>query len=89
MELSDKPFMGSVTEPSRAQDSVEMCEILFGKDFVENNTVMTSLININSPMTFDDVMMGAMEVFAAKIRPVSYHPLSWGGPWRLCRLRER
>ena len=34
MTLSDKPFMGSVTEPSRAQDSVEMCEILFGKDFV-------------------------------------------------------
>ena len=32
MTLSDKPFMGSVTEPERAQDSVEMCEILFGKD---------------------------------------------------------
>ena len=25
MTLSDKPFMGSVTDPSRAQDSVEMC----------------------------------------------------------------
>jgi trimethylamine--corrinoid protein Co-methyltransferase len=35
MELSDKPFMGSVTEPSRAQDSVDMCGILFGKDFVQ------------------------------------------------------
>ena len=58
MTLSDKPFMGSVTEPVRAQDSVEMCEILFGKDIVPNKTVMTSLININSPMTFDDVMMG-------------------------------
>jgi trimethylamine--corrinoid protein Co-methyltransferase len=38
MVYSDKPFMGSVTEPSRAQDSVDMCEILFGKDFVQNNT---------------------------------------------------
>ena len=65
MTLSDKPFMGSVTEPSRAQDSVDMCEILFGKEFVQENTVMTSLINVNSPMTFDDVMMGAMEVYAA------------------------
>ena len=64
MTLSDKPFMGSVTEPSRAQDSVSMCEILFGDDFVQNNTVMTSLINVNSPMTFDDVMMGALEVYA-------------------------
>jgi len=42
MIYSDKPFMGSVTEPSRAQDSVEMCEILFGKEFVQENTVMTS-----------------------------------------------
>ena len=57
MTLSDKPFMGSVTEPSRAQDSVDMCEILFGKEFVQNNTVMTSLININSPLTFDSIMM--------------------------------
>ena len=64
MTLSDKPFMGSVTEPNRAQDSVSMCEILFGKDFVQKNTVMTSLINVNSPMTFDDVMMGALEVYA-------------------------
>ena len=31
MTLSDKPFMGSVTEPIRAQHSVEMCEIQFGK----------------------------------------------------------
>ena len=27
MTLSDKPFMGSVTEPSRAQDSIEMCGV--------------------------------------------------------------
>jgi trimethylamine--corrinoid protein Co-methyltransferase len=31
MTLTDKPFMGSVTEPERARDSVEMCEILFGR----------------------------------------------------------
>ncbi|MBD3753220.1 MAG: trimethylamine methyltransferase family protein, partial [Micrococcales bacterium] len=49
MTLSDKPYMGSVTEPSRAADSVEMSKILFGSDFVDQNTVMTSLININSP----------------------------------------
>ena len=30
MTLSDKPFMGSVTEAPRAADSVEMCRILFG-----------------------------------------------------------
>jgi trimethylamine--corrinoid protein Co-methyltransferase len=79
MTLSDKPFMGSVTEPSRAQDSIEMCEILFGKEFVQENTVMTSLINVNSPLTFDDVMMGAMEVYAANNQACILSPFIVGG----------
>ncbi|MCP4819595.1 MAG: trimethylamine methyltransferase family protein, partial [Shimia sp.] len=79
MTLSDKPFMGSVTEPSRAQDSVEMCEILFGKEFVQENTVMTSLININSPMTFDDIMMGALEVYAKNNQACIVSPFIVGG----------
>ena len=79
MTLSDKPFMGSVTEPSRARDSVEMCEILFGKQFASENAVMTSLININSPMTFDDVMMGAMEVFAESGQASIISPFIVGG----------
>ena len=79
MVYSDKPFMGSVTEPSRAQDSVDMCEILFGKDFVQNNTVMTSLININSPLTFDSIMMGALEVFASNNQASIISPFIVGG----------
>ncbi|HCT32243.1 MAG TPA: trimethylamine methyltransferase, partial [Sulfitobacter sp.] len=79
MTLSDKPFMGSVTEPSRAQDSVEMCKILFGADFVDQNTVMTSLVNINSPMTFDDVMMGALKVFAENNQASIISPFIVGG----------
>ncbi|MDG1456915.1 MAG: trimethylamine methyltransferase family protein [Pseudoprimorskyibacter sp.] len=79
MTLSDKPFMGSVTEPSRARDSVEMCEVLFGKDFVQSNTVMTSLININSPLTFDDVMMGALEVYAQNNQAAIISPFIVGG----------
>ena len=79
MTLSDKPFMGSVTEPSRAQDSVEMCEILFGEEFVQSNAVMTSLINVNSPMTFDDVMAGALEVYAANNQACIISPFIVGG----------
>ncbi|MFY0310773.1 trimethylamine methyltransferase family protein [Leisingera sp. D0M16] len=79
MTLSDKPFMGSVTEPSRAQDSVDMAGILFGKEFVQNNTVMTSLTNINSPMTFDDVMMGSLEVYAQNMQACIISPFIVGG----------
>ena len=64
IKYSDKPFMGSVTAPERAEDTVEMCKILFGKDFLETNTVLTSLINANSPMVFDDTMLGALKVYA-------------------------
>jgi trimethylamine---corrinoid protein Co-methyltransferase len=79
MLYSDKPFMGSVTEPSRAADSVEMARLLFGADFVRDNTVMTQLININSPMTFDGIMMGAMEVYAAANQACIVSPFIVGG----------
>ena len=79
MVYSDKPFMGSVTEPGRAQDSVDMCEILFGKEFVQNNTVMTSLININSPLTFDSIMMGALEIYASNNQASIISPFIVGG----------
>lgn len=79
MTLSDKPFMGSVTEPERAADSVEMCEILFGKEFVAENTVMTSLINVNSPLTFDATMMGALEVYAKANQAAIISPFIVGG----------
>jgi trimethylamine---corrinoid protein Co-methyltransferase len=64
MKYSDKPFMGSVTKPERAEDTVRMCEILFGADFVQSNTVCTSLINANSPLVWDSSMLGAAEVYA-------------------------
>jgi len=79
MVYSDKPFMGSVTEPSRAQDSVDMCNLLFGADVVQANTVMTSLININSPLTFDATMMGALEVYAANNQASIVSPFIVGG----------
>jgi trimethylamine---corrinoid protein Co-methyltransferase len=64
IKYSDKPFMGSVTKPERADDTVKMCEILFGADFVQSNTVCTSLINANSPLVWDSSMLGAAEVYA-------------------------
>ena len=64
IRYSDKPFMGSVTAPERAEDTVAMAKIVFGDDFVENNTVLTSLINANSPMVFDETMLGALKVYS-------------------------
>ncbi|MEL6480284.1 MAG: trimethylamine methyltransferase family protein [Pseudomonadota bacterium] len=79
IRLSDKPYMGSVTDPVRAVDSVKMSEIVFGADFVAENAVMTSLININSPLTFDATMMGALEVYAAAGQACIVSPFIVGG----------
>ena len=77
MRWSDKPYMGSVTDPKRAEDSVAMSEILFGG--LDDRTVMTSLININSPLTFDGIMMGALEVFAKANQASIISPFIVGG----------
>ena len=64
MRFSDKPFMGSVTHPDRARDTVEMARILFGSDVLEDHTVITSLINANSPLVWDATMLGAARAYA-------------------------
>ena len=77
--LSDKPYMGSVTAPERAQDTVDMSKILFGEDFVAGNTVTTSLINANSPMTWDGTMLGALKVYARNNQAVITAPFILAG----------
>src|SRR5687768_3283392 len=69
MKYSDKCFMGSVTHPERAKDTVEMAKILFGDGWTDPatgrpKTVIVSLINVNSPMTYDMTMLGALKVYA-------------------------
>ena len=79
MRFSDKPYMGSVTAASRAEDSVAMSRILFGEEFVANNCVMISLINANSPMTWDDTMLGALKVNARAGQAVITTPFILAG----------
>jgi trimethylamine--corrinoid protein Co-methyltransferase len=69
IKYSDKAFMGSVTAPERAEDSVALAKIAFGDNHIDpltgkNKTMLVSLINANSPMTFDATMLGALKVYA-------------------------
>ncbi len=79
IKYSDKPFMGSVTAPERAEDTVEMVKILFGEDFVDQNCVLVSLINCNSPMTLDGTMLGALKVYARANQASIVSPFIVGG----------
>ncbi|HZC28148.1 MAG TPA: trimethylamine methyltransferase family protein [Gaiellaceae bacterium] len=59
--LSDKPYMGSVTSGPNAADTIRMGEILFGgRDALEATTASLSIINVNSPLRYDDRMLSAM-----------------------------
>src|SRR4051795_8709550 len=63
--LSDKPYMGSVTSGPNAADTIAMGEILFGgRDAIERSPASVSLINVNSPLRFDDRMLGALVEYA-------------------------
>jgi trimethylamine--corrinoid protein Co-methyltransferase len=64
IRYSDKPFMGSVTAPERARDTVEMARITFGADYLEDHAVILSLINANSPLVWDSTMLGAARAYA-------------------------
>ncbi len=64
IRYSDKPFMGSVTHPDRARDTVEMARLTFGADYLEDHTVVLSLINANSPLVWDATMIGAARAYA-------------------------
>jgi trimethylamine--corrinoid protein Co-methyltransferase len=84
IKYSDKPFMGSVTAPERAQDTVDMCKILFGDGYIDEatgrpKTVLTSLINANSPMTFDGTMLGALTVYARNNQATIVSPFILAG----------
>jgi trimethylamine--corrinoid protein Co-methyltransferase len=69
LKYSDKAFMGSVTAPERAADSVALANIVFGPELQDPatrrpKTTIINLINVNSPMTYDATMLGAAKVYA-------------------------
>jgi trimethylamine---corrinoid protein Co-methyltransferase len=79
MRYSDKPYMGSVTHPQRAQDTVEMSRILFGADYLEDHCVVLSLINANSPLVWDSSMLGAARAYAEANQAVIMTPFILAG----------
>jgi trimethylamine--corrinoid protein Co-methyltransferase len=79
LRYSDKPFMGSVTSESRAEDSIEMARTVFGRDFVDGNCVILGNINANSPLVFDATMTGALKAYARANQGTVIVPFILGG----------
>lgn len=79
LRYSDKPFMGAVTSPERAHDSIEMARLVFGSDFLEKHCVIHGNINANSPLVYDGSMSGALRTYAAANQGVIISPFILGG----------
>ena len=76
---SDKPFMGGVTSPERAQDSIDMMRLVFGANVVDQNAVIQGNINVNSPLVYDGSMSGALRVYAEAGQCVCVSPAIFAG----------
>ena len=76
---SDKTFMGMSTSGENAEDVIEMSKILFGEDFLENHAVVTANVNGNSPLVWDETMLGALRAFSSNNQPVLCSPFVLGG----------
>lgn len=66
IKYSDKAFMGATHGEVCAQDTVDMCKIIFGLDDegIKKTPILNSLINSITPLKFDERMLGSMMVYA-------------------------
>jgi len=79
MKHSDKTFMGMTTSPRNAEDVMDMCAILFGDDYIDTHPVVTGNCNGNSPLVWDETMLGALRAFCKRNQPILCSPFVLGG----------
>ena len=79
MSRSDKPHLGAITEMSRAQDSVDMAEILHGKDVMDEQCVIMGNVNTNSPLLVDKVVTQAIRVYCGRGQGIVVVPFILSG----------
>ncbi|MEK9641441.1 MAG: trimethylamine methyltransferase family protein [Paracoccaceae bacterium] len=79
MRFTDKPHLGAITEMSRAQDSVDMAEILHGKEVMDTNCVIMGNVNTNSPLLVDKVVTQAIRVYCGRGQGIIVVPFILSG----------
>ena len=79
MKYSDRAFLGSITSEERAEDSIEMSRILFGRDFVDQHCVIMGNVNVNSPLLWDGTMTKAARAYARANQAAVIVPFILGG----------
>ncbi len=79
LTLSDRCFMGSVTAEDRAEDSIEMARLVFGREFTDQNCVILGNVNVNSPLVWDGTMTHSLRAYARANQAAVIVPFILGG----------
>lgn len=79
LRCSDKPFLGSVTSTERARDCIEMCRIVFGREFVDRKCVIMGNVNVNSPLLWDQSATSVIRTYAEAGQGTVIVPFILGG----------
>lgn len=79
MRYSDRAFLGSITAPERAEDSIAMARILFGESFVDQNCVVMGNFNTTSPLIIDGISSRGIRAYAAANQGSIHLPFLLGG----------
>jgi len=79
MTCADKPHLGAITEMSRAQDSVDMAQIVFGSDVMAQNCVIMGNVNTNSPLLVDKVVTEAIQTYCSRGQGIVVAPFILSG----------
>lgn len=86
IRYSDRPFMGAFIGEQRAQDAVDMAEIVFGAEFMRDNPVLYCVSNTNAPLVMDANMSGSLKVYARNRQPVATTPWTLAGAMSPCTV---
>ena len=79
IRYSDRAFLGSITHPDRARDSIEMCRLLFGPEAVEDNCVIMGNFNTTSPLVLDGITTSGIRAYAEAGQGSIHLPFLLGG----------
>jgi trimethylamine--corrinoid protein Co-methyltransferase len=66
--------MGSVTSGPNARDTLAMADLVFGRESIEETPCVISIVNVNSPLLYDERMLAALFEYARANQPVIVTP---------------
>jgi trimethylamine--corrinoid protein Co-methyltransferase len=75
MTLTDKPYSGGQVSRDCAHDALALAGMAFGgAEALAREPVMYSVVNVNSPLLYDERMLDALLIYAAAGQPVIVTP---------------